>query len=473
MFKRLRARYGRIKRNMTRQVAWDLFMVYLALINMGLIIFDLTYLWLRPTYFEFLPVVTRIYDPVKGIEPHPLTQTLLEKFAKLRKQLDSGTRPIRIEPTLIELRELSREVLETDPFERSGQTKSMRQIWVGMRDFLEAEPGDFAFGALDQPIEISDLFWSFEPEPDRLKARSSYFSTRLAPLLAVNYYRRFDLEGELTDYFPVIDLPFLLIFAAEFFTRWWLSYRRGSYARWWFFPIFNWYDLLGIIPLKQFRVFRLFRIASIYVRLHRSEHSIVGDDIVSRTVGYIANIISEEISDMVTLRILNETQEELSDGTHKRIIRSVAEEHRDALAVQLTSQISDLMMSAEVRDQARGFLDANLERAVESAEALQRIPVPDAVLRPLVTSIGGAVFDAFADTLAATVESPEGKETIRFMISNAVDGLVEEITEGEMEALVREISVQVIDQMKETVSVRKWTLADQPRRGILTREIIE
>jgi hypothetical protein len=42
-----------------------------------------------------------------------------------------------------------------------------------------------------------------------------------------------------------------------------------------------------------------------------------------------------------------------------------------------------------------------------------------------------------------------------------------------MEALVREISVQVIDQMKETVSVRKWTLADQPRRGILTREIIE
>jgi hypothetical protein len=221
-------------------------------------------------------------------------------------------------------------------------------------------------------------------------------------LLAVNYYRRFDLEGELTDYFPFIDLPFLLIFAAEFFTRWWLSYRRGSYARWWFFPIFNWYDLLGIIPLKQFRIFRLFRIASIYVRLHRSEHSIVGDDIVSRTVGYIANIISEEISDMVTLRILNETQEELSDGTHKRIIRSVAEEHRDALAVQLTSQISDLMMSAEVRDQARGFLDANLERAVESAEALQRIPVPDAVLRPLVTSIGGAVFDAFADTLAAT-----------------------------------------------------------------------
>ena len=33
-----------------------------------------------------------------------------------------------------------------------------------------------------------------------------------------------------------------------------------------------------------------------------------------------------------------------------------------------------------------------------------------------------------------------------------------EITEGEMEALVREISIQVIGQMKETVSVRKWTL---------------
>lgn len=458
---------------MTRQVAWDLFMVYLAVINLSLILFDLTYLWLRPTYFQYLPVVTRIYDPVKGIEPHPLTQRYFEAVEGLELDLDSGAAPRTTAPTLAQLRDLSLQVLETDPFERSGQARSQRQIWVGMASFLENEPGSYHFGALDEASEVSDVFWSLDPEPDRIVGRTRYFSRELAPLLAVNYHRRFDLEGELTDYFPLIDLPFLLIFATEFFGRWWLAYRRKTYAKWWFFPIFNWYDLLGIIPFKQFRIFRLFRIASIYVRLHRSEHSVVGDDIVSRSVRYVANIVSEEISDMVTLRILNETQEELAQGTHRRIIASVSTDHRDALAAQLAAQLSALSMSEEVRSQARGFLDANLEQAVESAAALRRIPLPDRVMRPLVTTIGGAVFDAFADTLAATLESAEGRQALETMIAEAIDGLVAEITTGEMEALVREISIQVIDQMKETVAVRKWTLDGQPQRGILTREIIE
>lgn len=471
-FEGLKARYRRIKRNMTRRLAWDILMVYLAVINLGLIIFDWTYLWLRPLYFEHLSVVTRIYDPVKGIEPHPLTEKVLAVAQDLDRQLAEGDAPSSLEPELADLRELSREVLINKAFERSGQERSVRRIWVGMAKFLESEPG---VGPVDQarPGSISDLFWSLEPDPSRLAARLSYFDAELAPLVAVNFLREFDLRGELTDYFWLIDLPFLLIFASEFFTRWWMAYRRGTYARWFLFPIFNWYDLLGIVPLKQFRLFRLFRIASIYVRLHRSEHSVVGDDIVSRTVAYFANIISEEISDMVSLRILNETQEELGDGTHKRIIRAVAERHREALAAQLTQQIGALLMSVEVREQARGFLDSNLEQAVDSADALRRIPLPDIVLQPLVMAVGRAVFDAITDTLAATASSEEGQASLHRMITDAVDGFVDEITEGEMEALVREISVEVLEHMKETVSVRKWTLDNQPRRGVLTRERLD
>jgi hypothetical protein len=261
---------------MTWQVAWDLLMVYLAVINLSLIVFDMTYLWLRPTYFRHLPVVTRLYDPVKAIEPHPLTEAYLEVSENLDNRLRGGSSALGLELNLVELRELSLGVLETDPFERSGQIKSQNRIWVGMRQFLRDEPGAAGVDGLSRP-EVSDLFWSLRPEAARLEARAKYFSSELAPLLAVNYYRRFDLKGELTDHFWLIDLPFLLIFASEFFTRWWLAYRRGTYSKWFLFPIFNWYDLLGIIPFKQFRFFRLFRIASIYMRLHRSEHSVVGE----------------------------------------------------------------------------------------------------------------------------------------------------------------------------------------------------
>ena len=51
-----RAKYGEI----TFTALWDLFMVWMVIINLTLILFDLSYLWLRPTYFRCAPVVTRI-----------------------------------------------------------------------------------------------------------------------------------------------------------------------------------------------------------------------------------------------------------------------------------------------------------------------------------------------------------------------------------------------------------------------------
>ena len=65
-----------------------------------------------------------------------------------------------------------------------------------------------------------------------------------------------EIETRLIDHGWLIDLPFLLIFTFEFNIRWLLAVRRRTYPRWFIFPIFHWYDLLGIVPLPQFRVFR-------------------------------------------------------------------------------------------------------------------------------------------------------------------------------------------------------------------------
>ncbi|TNF84275.1 MAG: hypothetical protein EP299_00625 [Acidobacteria bacterium] len=464
------SRFRRFRKQLTPQLAWDMFMVYLAIINVSLILFDLTYLWLRPQYFRLLPVVTDIYDPVKGIEPHPLTERYLEIADETDALMAAGVSPAGLEPQLSELRELSVQTVTEDPFERSGQTRSLIRLQVGAKDYLQRE-GTLAPSTRLSGQEVLELFWSLEPSPDLLSGRSSFFQSDLRPLLAVNYHRRYDLDGELVDNFWIIDLPFLLIFAFEFGIRWYLSIRRSDLSKWFLFPILNWYDLLGIIPVKQMRLFRLFRIASIYVRLKRSDHSAVGDDPVSRTVKYFANIISEEISDMVALRILTETQGELRDGTHKRIIRAVAEPHRDALAAELTQQLQGLFTNQEIRDQAREFLDANLEQAVDSAAALRRIPLPDALLRALVTTIGQALFDSFADTLAATLSSNEGQETLERIVGEAIDGVVVGLTEGELEALVQEISVDIIGHVKEAVAVRKWALPDKPSRVLFTEDL--
>jgi hypothetical protein len=470
MVQRMLALWRRFWAGLTPRLAWDLFMVYLAVINLTLLVFDFTYLWLRPVYFNHLPVVTRIYDPVKGIEPHPLTEAYSTEAAALAEELAAGRSPTSLETRLHELRRLSAEMVERNPFERSGQFRNSVKIVAGMGRFLE-DQGIGPRTAEATALEVFDRFWSLEPGPDRLRPRSEYFEANIQPLLRINFYRAFDLDGGLVDNYWWIDLPFLLIFAADFFGGWVVSLRRGDYRKWYFYPIFRWYDLLGIVPFKQFRIFRLFRIASIYVRLHRSEHTWIGDDIVSRTVRYFANIISEEISDMVALRILNETQEELAGGSHRKIIREVAEAHREGLAEQLANQLRGVLNNEAVRAEARRFLSANLEQSVESAEALRRLPVPDALLRPVVKATGQVIFDAFADTLAATLASPKGHEAVRSMARDAVDGLVSEITEGELEELVREVSIQVIEHMKQTVAVRKWMLDEQPQRTIFRRDL--
>jgi hypothetical protein len=471
MWRRLRERWRRFRANITLAVAWDLFMVYLALVNLGLILFDLTYLWLRPTYFHLLPVVVRIYDPVKGIEPEPLTLKLLEQVDELAAAREGGAPDAQVVEQLAAVRSASIELWDDNPFERSGLEQDFIRALLEMRLTLERQ----GFRGTDE-FEAEDLFdayWSLEATPAQLDERLAIFQAEQVPLLEVNYLRHYSLAGRLTDHFWKIDLPFLLIFLSEFLIRWYLAVKRRTHPRWFFFPIFHWYDLLGVLPFKQTRFFRLFRVVSIYVRLHRSRHSVVGDDPISRTVKYFSNIISEEISDMVSLRILNETQEELREGTHKHIIRTVAEAHRDKLAEQLSIQARELMVTDSVREHARGFLDANLERAVESADALRRVPLPAFAKQSLVESIGRAVFDAFFDTLAATLSSDEGHETVKALIADSIDGLVVEATEGELEEIVREISIEVIGHMKETVAVRKWALPDQPRRSVFTRDVVD
>ena len=68
-------------RNWNLRLIWDVFMVWVALVNLWLIVFDITYLILRPTYYRWVPILTRVYDPVKGIEPHPLTEELQTEAA--------------------------------------------------------------------------------------------------------------------------------------------------------------------------------------------------------------------------------------------------------------------------------------------------------------------------------------------------------------------------------------------------------
>jgi hypothetical protein len=452
-FRKWREKYGKI----TLSTLWDLFMVWVVLINLSLILFDLTYLWLRPTYFEYMPVVTRIWDPVLGIEPNPLTEELIEKAAATEQLFDIDPRSEALDPRLEELRSLTLRVFIENPFERSGQTEDLDAI----KETMARETGH-ATSRLRNPKTLAEIardYWSGPPE--LLRHRFDLFDRRIEPRLAVNYFRGHDLDGHLVDHFWKIDLPFLVLFWIEFMARWLLALRRHTYARWYFFPIFFWYDFLSLIPVTPLRPLRLLRVISIYMRLRQSELSRVGKDFLSRGVAYISNIITEEVSDRVAVRILSEFGEEIADGTHIRIARATVEPRREEIEQVLVSQIQAILTDEETIERFRLLLRLNLDNAVEESESLRSLPLPHIVVKPIVRAVGEVILDTTLETIEATLDSPEGQDAASAVAASILEALFYGPALVELESLAKDISLQVIDHMMDVVKVKKWALPDE------------
>ncbi len=427
-------------------------MVNLAVINLFLLCFDFSYLWLRSWYLDHLPFVAGVYDPVKGIDPDPL----LDRYVQKVDELETAAGDAQRRASLAELIELDAEIARYQPLLRSGQYREMRLVESRVRAHIgELEGVDGS----DLPVQgLLDRLWT-PKSPTELGLTLEFFGRELRPVFAVAYRRELGRTGEYVDYGWLLDLPFLVLFSIEFYGRWVVAVRRRTYPRWFVFPVLNWYDFLGIVPFPQFRIFRLFRIVSIYLRLFRSARSRIGEDVVSRTARYFAGIVSEEISAKTTVWMLEDMRQKIDDGVHRRIIRAVIEKRREAIAGALTDALRRSVAAPEFRADSRRFLDANLERAADASSSLRKIPLPRAVLRPLVGAIGRIVFDATLETLGDTLDSPEGQRALEEMLTDAVDAVVEELTEGEVEALISAMAQDSLEQMKETVTVREWVRA--------------
>jgi len=453
-FRRWREKYGKI----TVHSLWDLFMVWIVIINLTVILFDLTYLWLRPTYFTYLPVVTRVWDPVLGIRPHPLTNELIAEANTAQELFElDPTSPALVE-RVEKLRVLSARLFLENPFLRSGQTDDLDAIWVTMA--RATNHGGTHYNNPEIIAAVADGFWSGPPE--LLNHRFELFNRRIEPLLAVSYFRGFDLDGQLIDRFWLIDLPFLVLFWIEFMVRWLLAIRRQKYARWYFFPIFCWYDLLSLIPVTALRPLRLLRVVSIYMRLRQSDLSRVGKDFLSRGVAYISNIITEEVSDRVAVRILDEYREEILDGTHVRIARATVEPRREEIEKVVVGQIRAILTDQDTIERFRLLLELNLENAVNESESLHALPLPHVVVRPVVKAVGAVILDTTLETISATIDSPEGQEALQAVADSILDALFYGPALAELESLAKAISIDVIDHIKDVVAVKKWAQPDEP-----------
>ncbi|KZB86843.1 ion transporter [Amycolatopsis regifaucium] len=120
----------------------------------------------------------------------------------------------------------------------------------------------------------------------------------------------------------IIDTTVCGLFALEFLWRW----RRDGWEK--RFPLRNWYEILGMIPIAHpaLRGFRLLRIVVVLIRLARTADRAFGERFTQRLVERLSRPIVLAIKKPITIAVLDEVVKVLETGNYpQNLARSLAE----------------------------------------------------------------------------------------------------------------------------------------------------
>ncbi len=286
-----------------RNLWFERLMALTATVNLGLVLFNLSYIGWRDFYLRNLPFIQVRYDPIKGIEPHRETESYLKSVEKLEEQIRTkGLKSLESDIQLQELRNSSREMIESNPFAAVSKSGTLEKVKNRMREHLDIESAKGAFST----------FWSQEyllkEGKQGLDRELQFFNQKIKPLIATNYYRKIGENGEFIDTFWAVDLIFVIIFSLELSARTYYIKRRHPGFSWLNAILWHWYDVLLIIPL-----WRWSRIIPVLFRLEKA--GLLNLQSIRHQIqqGIVANF-AEEITQIVVVRVINQTQSSVKRG---------------------------------------------------------------------------------------------------------------------------------------------------------------
>ena len=143
----------------------------------------------------------------------------------------------------------------------------------------------------------------------------------------------------------IVDTAICGVFALEFLWRW----RREGWQRG--FPLRNWYEILGMIPIAHpaLRGFRLIRVIVLLVRFARAADRVFGERFTYRLVDRLSRPIVLAIKKPITLAVLDEVVKVLETGNYpQNLSRSLSENSEDLRAI-VTEKLRDDPQAGKLR----------------------------------------------------------------------------------------------------------------------------
>jgi hypothetical protein len=428
-------------------------MATLALVNLGLVAFDLSYIPWRDWYLFHLPKLTQWYgEQFKGIEPHRDTEAYLQTVDRLKRQVtQTGFNSPEAEALLADLRTQSIKMIDENPFALVDKSGTLERIKDRMRQHIGQESSKQAFTLFWSQEHLNQADW--QPEV-------KFFDAKIRPLIETNYFRHISTTGGFVNQFWQIDIWFVGVFAAELLVRTVYLSRRYRGVSWLDVILWRWYDLLLLIPF-----WRWLRVIPVTTRLNQAK--LVNLEPLRARINHVlvANF-AVELTEIVVLRILDQTQNLIRTGNVSRwLLKPGSHRYIELSGVDEIDVITKRVLSIfvqqvlpQLQPELKVLIQHSLDRVLQQSplySSLEHLPGFETLHTQLTERLTVEIVGVAQQAIATSIHDDTGQQLVRQLIEKLVTSFRTEIqkerTLEELEALLtvllEEIKINYVQQL--------------------------
>lgn len=435
-----------IKSSKQRNLWFERIMAITATVNLGLVLFNLSYVPWRDSYLRKLPQIIQIYDPIKGIEPHRDTKNYLETVKALEEQVSqTGLQSPQVNSRLEEIRRLSNEMVDTNPFAGVNKSGTLEKIKNRMRSHIGNESAKQSFATFWSQPYLSKNGWD---------QQISFFNESIRPLIASNYFRQIGENGEFVDNFWIIDLPFVILFGLELLGRTFLIRRQHPGFSWLEALLWRWYDLFLLLPF-----WRWLRILPVLIRLDQVRLLNLHPLRKQINQGIVANF-AEELTEIVVVRVINQVQGSIQKGELTRWL-SQQENLRPYIDINNVNEVEAIagllvktivyQVLPEIQPAIIAMLRHNIETVFHQVPVyrnLQNLPGVGQAQTQLSEQLATQITTNLYKTLVSAVEDPVGAKLTSQLVQSFSDALGSEIKEKHVLSEIQSLLFDFLEEIK-------------------------
>jgi hypothetical protein len=435
-----------VKSSKQRNLWFERFMAITATVNLGLVLFNLSYVPWRDFYLRKLPQVVEIYDPIKGIEAHRDTKNYLEIVKALEEQVSqTGLQSPQVNKRLEEIRRLSNEMIDTNPFAGVNKSGTLEKIKKRMRSHIGNESAKQSFATFWSQPYLSQKGWLEE---------INFFNKSIRPLIATNYFRQIGENGDFVDNFWIIDLPFVILFGVELLGRSFLLRRQRPDLSWFEAFLWRWYDLFLLLPFWRWLI-----VLPVLVRLDQAH--LLNLHPVRKQIhqGIVANF-AEELSEVVVVRVINQVQGSIQRGelTSWLSRQENLRPYIDINNVNEVEAIAGLLVKTivyqvlpDIQPAIVAILRHNIETVFHQVPVyrnLQNLPGVGQAQTQLSEQLATQITTNLYKTLVSAVEDPIGAKLTTQLVESFSQALGSQIKEKHLLSEIQSLLFDFLEEIK-------------------------